>query len=33
MNRLAMSVPSQARVAARLENAQGPMAWPTEATT
>ena len=32
MNRLAMSVASHSRVAARLEKAQGPMASPSEAT-
>src|SRR5437773_1622276 len=33
MKRLAVSVPSHSRVAARLENAHGPIASPTEATT
>ncbi len=33
MNRRAISVASHSRVAARLENAHGPIASPTEATT
>ena len=33
MKRRAASVFSHAGVAARLENATGPIAWPTEVTT